>query len=436
MDRFSLGEVLLSLGLVSEKNLQRCLEFQDRLNNPKPLGEILVGQGLISSKILSSILDLQKRRRQVEEEPGETAEDGLRERLKNASIQDFLKVSRELKARSLYLTSGMQPSVRLHGNLVDLPTDSLTFDSCRDLLFSLLGEEQITEYYEKKALEFDLAVPEAGRFRCSLFRHYSGIGAVFRVIPEAIVSLESLSLPPRVADFTNLKNGLVLVTGPSGSGKTTTLAALVDLINRHRKVHVITLEDPIEVIFDSDQAFVTQRQINRHSRSFGEALKSALREDSDVIVVSELTDRETIETALTAAETGNLVIGTMHTRNACSTILRIVDQFSAEKHAQVRSLLSGVLRGVICQELVPNRDGMGLSLACEIMIVNRAVANLIRENRIWQIPMVMQLARAEGMMLMDDSLKALVDAEKITVEEALSRAKDCSKLLAAEVTNA
>ena len=153
-------------------------------------------------------------------------------------------------------------------------------------------------------------------------------------------------------------------------------------------------------------------------------------------MVSELTDRETIETALTAAETGNLVIGTMHTRNACSTILRIVDQFSAEKHAQVRSLLAGVLRGVICQELVPNRDGMGLSLACEIMIVNRAVANLIRENRIWQIPMVMQLARAEGMMLMDDSLKALVDAEKITVEEALSRAKDCSKLLAAEVTNA
>lgn len=436
MDRFSLGEVLLSLGLIDEKNLQRCLDFQDRLNKPKPLGEILVGQGLISAKILASILDLQRRRRQVEEKTSETSEDGLRKRLEEASIFEYLKVSRELGARSLYLTSGMQPSVRLHGNLVDLPTKTLDFDACRKLLFALLKEEQIAEYYQKKSIEFDYEVPNAGRFRCSVFRHYSGIGAVFRTIPDKISSLETLRLPRRVADFTQLKNGLVLVTGPSGSGKTTTLAALVDRINRDRKVHIITLEDPIEVVFDSDQAFVTQRQINRHSRSFGEALKSALREDADVIVVGEMSDRETIETALTAAETGNLVIGTLHTPGACSTVLRIVDQFSPEKHAQIRSLLAGVLRGVICQELVPNRDGNGLSLACEVMIVNRAISNLIRENRIWQIPMVMQMARAEGMMLMDDSLKQLVDDEKVTVEEALSRSTDRSKLLGTEVVNA
>jgi twitching motility protein PilT len=240
---------------------------------------------------------------------------------------------------------------------------------------------------------------------------------------------ETLGLPGVVRQFLDLSRGLILVTGPAGSGKSTTLAALIDLLNKSQRLHIITIEDPIEVIHQSDRSLISQRQVPDHSRSFASALRAALREDPDVIVVGELRDPETVSTAITAAETGHLIFGTLHTHNAYRTILRILDQFPAQKRAHIRTLLAGVLRGVISQQLVPNIDGRGRSLACEILVANSAISNLIRDDRVWQIPMVMQTGKRFGMRLMDDSLLELVQRRKISLEEALQRATDKTKFI-------
>ncbi len=221
----------------------------------------------------------------------------------------------------------------------------------------------------------------------------------------------------------------MLVTGAAGSGKSTTLTALLDLINRHHRLHVITIEDPIEVVHKSDKSFISQREIPKHSHSFASALRAALREDPDVIVVGELRDPETVQTAITAAETGHLIFGTLHTQSAARTVMRVLDQFPAQKRDHIMTLMSNVLRAVISQMLVPNLDGKGRSLACEVMVVNSAISNLIREDRAWQIPMVMQTGRKQGMKLMDDSLIELVKSKKISIEEALHRATDRTKFI-------
>jgi len=222
---------------------------------------------------------------------------------------------------------------------------------------------------------------------------------------------------------------MVLVTGAAGSGKSTTLCALLDLINRNHRLHVITIEDPIEVVHKSDKSFISQREIPKHSKSFSTALRAALREDPDVIVVGELRDPETVSTAITAAETGHLIFGTLHTQSAPRTVMRVLDQFPAQKRDHIRTLLANVLRGVISQTLVPNLDGKGRSLATEVMVVNSAISNLIREDRAWQIPMVMQTGKKQGMRLMDDSLIELVKLKKVSLEEALTRATDKTKFL-------
>jgi len=249
------------------------------------------------------------------------------------------------------------------------------------------------------------------------------------LLADEVHPLATLGLPSVVQDLTDLKHGLVLITGPTGSGKTTTLAALVDEMNQRRKLHIITLEDPIETVFHSEKSLITQREINTHTESFASGLRNALREDPDVIVVGEMRDPETFQVALTAAETGHLVFGTLHTRSAHGTVTRVIDQFPQGQRAHVRTMLAGALRAVICQELIPNIDRKGRSLATEVMIVNQAISNLIRENRSWQIPMVMQTNAARGMSLMDDSLAKLVRKQAITVEEALSRATDQSKFV-------
>jgi twitching motility protein PilT len=263
----------------------------------------------------------------------------------------------------------------------------------------------------------------------SVFRHLKGIAGIFRVIAENVVPFDRLGLPGVVRQFVDLSRGMVLVTGAAGSGKSTTLTAMVDLINRHHKLHVLTIEDPIEVVHKSDRSFISQREIPKHSRSFANALRAALREDPDVIVVGELRDPETVATAITAAETGHLIFGTLHTQSAARTVMRVLDQFPAQKRAHIRTLLANVLRGVVSQMLIPNLDGRGRSLACEVMVVNSAVSNLIREDRAWQIPMVMQTGRKQGMRMMDDSLIELVRLKKISLEEALNRATDKQKFL-------
>jgi len=427
MEPVLLGQALLNLNLITETQLERCVEIQEQLAMVKPLGEILLEQGIIDEKTLATILTIQKRR-----DLSRTKRPGggdLEARLRGGGLNEYLKVCRELDASDLYLTTGMKPTVRVHGNLVDLPGESLTFDKSQALIFSLLNEEQVKQYYREKFIDLNITIAGIGRFRTNIFRHFKGIGAVLRAIPAEIVPFNRLGLPKSVKDLVRFRQGLVLVTGSTGSGKTTTLAALVDLINKTYPLHIVTLEDPIEVIFKSEKSLITQREINKHSDTFDTALKAALREDPDVIVVGELRDPETVATALTAAETGHLVFGTLHTRSAHSTILRLIDQFPAQKQAQVRTMLASSLRAVICQELVPNLDGKGRSLAHEVLIVNPAIANHIREQRVWQIPMVMQMGRNQGMVLMDDTLQELVRKQQITLEEALSRATDKHKFV-------
>jgi twitching motility protein PilT len=392
------------------------------------LGEILVDQKVLDEKTLKSILSVQ--RRTLDLSGGrKTSDSVLKGRLSGAPATEYLKVARELGASDLYLTSGVKPLLRLHGNLLDLPVDPIPFEECRRLIFSLLSKEQVDEYYSRKALDFTLEVPESGRFRTNVFRHLNGIAGNFRVIANQVWPFHKLGLPEGVKRFTDFSRGLVLVTGPAGSGKSTTLASLLDLINREQRLHIITIEDPIEVVFRSEKSFISQRQIPQHSRSFSSALRAALREDPDVIGVGELRDPETVQTAITAAETGHLIFGTLHTQNAQRTILRILDQFPPGKRAHIRTLLAGTLRGVVSQQLVPNIDGRGRSIAYEVMVVNSAISNLIREDRAWQIPMVMQTGRRLGMRMMDDVLLELVQKKRITMEEALLRASDKSKFV-------
>jgi len=429
MEQNLFGQILLNFNLISKEQLEKAIELQRRTTPPRLLGELLMEQGLIDEKSLKSILNVQKRKLELTKGQTKTSESELQKRLQGAPAADFLKVSRELGASDLYITSGLKPMIRLHGQLLDLPADAPGFEESRKFLLALLSKEQVDEYYKDKYVDFSLELHGIGRFRTSIFRHLRGIAGVFRTIADTVVPFDRLGVPGVVRQFVDFSRGMVLVTGPAGSGKSTTLTALLDIINKNHRLHVITIEDPIEVVHKSDKSFISQREIPKHSRSFSSALRASLREDPDVIVVGELRDPETVATAITAAETGHLIFGTLHTQSAARTVMRILDQFPAQKRDHIRTLLANVLRGVISQQLVPNLDGKGRSLACEVLVANAAVANLIREDRAWQIPMVMQTGKKYGMRLMDDSLIELVKMKKISLEDALSRATDKTKFL-------
>jgi twitching motility protein PilT len=427
MEQNLFGQILINFNLITQEQLDKVVELQKKTNPPRLLGELLVEQGYLDDKSLKSILSVQKRKLELTKATTKTPESELQRRLQGAPAIEFLKVAKELGASDLYITSGLKPMIRLHGNLLDLPADPPGFEDSRKLLLALLTKEQVDEYYAKKYVDFSLELEGIGRFRTSIMRHLKGIAGVFRVIAENVVPYDRLGLPAVVRSFVDYSRGMVLVTGPAGSGKSTTMTALVDIINRHHRLHVITIEDPIEVVHKSEKSFISQREIPKHSRSFASALRAALREDPDVIVVGELRDPETVQTAITAAETGHLIFGTLHTQSAARTVMRVLDQFPAQKRDHIMTLLANVLRGVVSQLLVPNLDGKGRSLACEVMVVNSAISNLIREDRAWQIPMVMQTGRRQGMRLMDDSLIELVKEKKISLEEALTRATDKTK---------
>src|SRR5579859_367058 len=430
MEQNLFGQILINFNLITQEQLDKVVELQKKTNPPRLLGELLVEQGYLDDKSLKSILSVQKRKLELTRSgQSKGPESELQRRLQGAPCTEFLKVSRELGASDIYITSGLKPMIRLHGNLLDLPADPPGFEDSRKLLFQLLKKEQIDEYYEKKYIDFSLELEGIGRFRTSIFRHLKGIAGIFRTIAENVIPFDRLGLPGVVRQFIDYSRGMVLVTGAAGSGKSTTLCALLDLINRNHRLHVITIEDPIEVVHKSDKSFISQREIPKHSKSFSTALRAALREDPDVIVVGELRDPETVSTAITAAETGHLIFGTLHTQSAPRTVMRVLDQFPAQKRDHIRTLLANVLRGVVSQMLVPNLDGKGRSLATEVLVVNSAVSNLIREDRAWQIPMVMQTGKKQGMRLMDDSLIELVKLKKISVEEALNRSTDKTKFL-------
>lgn len=335
-----------------------------------------------------------------------------------ARIDSLFKMMKDQGASDLHLSTGSPPIFRLHGEMVPSNFKALSHEETKGILYEILTERQKETFEDKKDLDFAYAIEGLARFRGNIFMQHKGIAAVFRIIPSKILSADDLHLPEGIRRLTMLKKGMVLVTGPTGSGKSTTLAAMIDLINATRREHILTLEDPLEFIHENKMSLLNQRQIGEHSESFTAALRAALREDPDVILVGEMRDLETISLAMTAAETGHLVFGTLHTSSAAKTVDRIIDAFPKDGQEQVRTMLAESLRGVICQQLLKTIDGKGRVAALEIMIGNPAVGNLIREGKTFQIPSIMQTAKRDGMQLMDQHLLDLLKTKKIAPEEA------------------
>ena len=341
-----------------------------------------------------------------------------------AAIDAYFQEMKERGASDLHMVIGFPPLLRLRGELVPTGHPVLTPESNRDILFEMLSPEQ--QAFVEKNRDFDMAYELAGeaRFRCNFFYQYRGIGAVFRIIPSTILSIDQLNLPEAVKTIAGFKRGLVLVTGPTGSGKSTTLAAIIDYINTVRDAHIITIEDPLEFVHPNRKCLFTQREIGAHARSFAEALRVASREDPDIILVGEMRDLETISLALTCAELGILVFGTLHTNSASKTIDRIINTFPAEEQEQTRTMLSESLQAVIAQQLLKTRDGKGRCAANEILTGSPALASMIREGKITQIPSLIQTGSGAGMQTMDQHLMQLVREEKITPQAAYEKAID------------
>lgn len=341
-----------------------------------------------------------------------------------AKIDALFKMMKEQKASDLHLSSGNPPIFRLHGEIVRLQFKALGHEELVPILMEILSDEQREHFQKHNDLDFAYSVPGLARFRGNILMTHRGIAAVFRIIPAKILTADELGLPEGVRRMTMFKKGLVLVTGPTGSGKSTTLAAMIDLINSTRKEHILTLEDPLEFIHENKLSLLNQRQIGEHTDSFGSALRAALREDPDIILVGEMRDLETIQLAMSAAETGHLVFGTLHTNTAAKTIDRIIDVFPKESRDQVRTMLSESLKGVVCQQLLKNAEGNGRVAAFEIMLGTPAIGNLIREAKTFQITSIIQTAKKDGMQLMDQHLLDLLKTKQVNADEAYRCAID------------
>ena len=339
------------------------------------------------------------------------------------SVDDLLTTMVENDASDLHLTAGSPPVIRVNGQLQGLMQyEKLSPEQTRTIVYRILSTEQQKQLETRRQIDFSYSIPGLARFRVNAYFQRTAVGAAFRLIPAEIKTLEELNMPPRLYEFAEKPRGLVLVTGPTGSGKSTTLASILDRINRTRHEHILTIEDPIEFLHWHRSCIVNQREIGPDASSFGEALRAALRQDPDVILVGEMRDLETIGTALTAAETGHLVFATLHTQSAPQTIDRIIDAFPAEQQDQVRVQLAATLQGVVTQNLVPTADGRGRVAAIEILIPDDAVRNLIRQAKIEQVYSVMQTSTSRGMLTMEQSLADLVLRRVITSEAAFSRA--------------
>ena len=332
-------------------------------------------------------------------------------------------------ASDLHITAGSPPMVRVDGDVAPMPFEELSPNSTKQLCYSVLTEQQKKKFEEESELDFSFSVAGLSRFRGNLFVQRGAVGGVFRAIPHTAPPLAKLGVPPAVQNLIKLPRGLVLVTGPTGSGKSTTMAAMIDEINQTRAEHIITIEDPIEFLHSHKKCIVNQREVFADTHSFGAALKHILRQDPDVVLVGELRDLETIEAALTIAETGHLVFATLHTNSAVQTINRVIDVFSAGQQAQVRAQLSLVLEAVISQTLLARSDGKGRVMACEVMIPNPAIRNLIREEKVHQLYSQMQVGQQKwGMVTLSQSLLDLVSRRLITPEAALEAATEPEEL--------
>ena len=335
-----------------------------------------------------------------------------------ATLSDLLKKMLEMNGSDLHITTQSPPQVRVHGHMTPLDYPPLAPAETKQLAYSVLTDAQKHRFEESLELDFSFGVKGLARFRGNLFNQRGAVGAVFRVIPFEIKSFDQLQLPAVVAKLCDKPRGLILVTGPTGSGKSTTLAAMIDKINNDRHEHIITIEDPIEFVHNHKSCLVNQREVGSDTKSFGNALRAALREDPDVILVGEMRDLETISLALTAAETGHLVLATLHTSSAAKTIDRVIDIFPAAQKTQVRSMLAESLEAVVAQKLLPKKDGSGRVVACEVMVATTAVRNLIREDKIYQIPSVIQAGGKSGMQSLDQDLMRLLHKGQISREIA------------------
>jgi twitching motility protein PilT len=341
------------------------------------------------------------------------------------SVQDFLTRLLELEGSDLHLTAGAPPTVRVHGDLMRLDEYPLLDpETLRQLIYAILPQRHRERFEQDLELDTSYSLPGKARFRVNVYMQRDAIGAALRLIPYEIRSLEQLGMPANMADLARLPRGLVLVTGPTGSGKSTTLAAMIDVVNQEKPVHIMTVEDPIEYLHQHKTAIVNQREVGADTKSFGEALKHVLRQDPDVVLVGEMRDLETISTAVTAAETGHLVFATLHTQDAPQTIDRIIDAFPPYQQQQIRTQLSTSLQGVITQQLLQTWDGKGRVCASEIMIATPAIRNLIREGKVHQIYSSMQAGGRYGMRTMDQALASLVMAGRISWELGLQRCHD------------
>jgi len=339
-------------------------------------------------------------------------------------VAELLNFTKEQGASDLHLSAGIPPIIRLHGSLRRLKMNPLGAEELHKMLYTVLSEDQRKRYEKELELDFSYSVNGGPRFRVNIFRQGRGEGAAFRIIPSECPTLSQLSMPPILTELVLKEKGLILVTGPTGSGKSTTMAAMVNHVNENKNAHVITIEDPIEFVHAPKNCLIHQRELGEHTHSFGAALKSALREDPDVILVGEMRDLETTSLAITAAETGHLVMATLHTNSASKTIDRTIDIFPAESRDQVRTMLSESILCVIAQALIPRKDGKGRVAALEVLVANTAVRNLIREGKTFQIPSIIQTGQQYGMQSLDSHLRDLVNKGIITKEEAVKKALD------------
>jgi twitching motility protein PilT len=342
-------------------------------------------------------------------------------------IDQFLKDALVKNSSDLHFISGEPPRVRIHGSLSKLSEQSLTTEVVREALYEIMSGTIQRDFEQNDAVDFAYDIPGISRFRVNIMRHLNGIGGVFRAIPSKALTLEDLKMPEVVHNLCKQTQGMILVTGKTGSGKSTTLAAMVDAINKRLKGHILTIEDPIEFVHKRQSCLISQREVGVHSQSFAAALHSALREDPDVILVGEMRDLETISIAVTAAEMGILVMGTLHTNGAAQTVDRIINSFPADKQGHIRTMLSTSLRGVISQQLLPTKHKPGRIAALEILVNTSAVANLIRQGRLDQLETAMQSGGAVGMQTMDSALMDLVERRFVSGKEAYQQANNKTK---------
>ena len=339
-------------------------------------------------------------------------------------LDPILRLAIELNATDIHVQVGLPPMFRVRGKLVAHKSEPLSAEQCEALVFSIMSEEQKKTFGERLDCDFSHGITGLARFRINVFRQRTSVAAAFRRIPYQIPVIEQLGLPPSVLELTRLKRGLILVTGATGQGKSTTLASVLDRMNEERQLHIVTLEDPIEYLFEHKSSIVVQREVGIDTRSFASALRACLREDPDVILVGEMRDVPTIESALTAAETGHLVFATLHTKTPAQGIDRIVDVFPPHQQQQARVQLSNVLHAVLTQQLIPRRDNEGIALAMEMLMITSAIRNLIREGKTFQMQSLLQTGASSGMLTMENSLKGLVDKRWISADDALESCFD------------